>query len=339
MAAGSVTQVEMVLRTLSRITLVAALCAAPLALSAETQDDPNQPPEHTEPFPNIGIGQTREEMLESFAEAPQLRRGEPARVLLEQRRRLARSLDALAPQRSGSIDAYVISVALDSDPVFAREAREAGRVLGRRYDADDRVLTLAGPDGTRDDLPRGSIESLLVSLAHIAELMDTDEDVLVLYTTSHGNELGLAYHYGDTGYGVLSPARLAQVFEELGIERRILIISACYSGVFVPALSGRDTAILTAAAATRNSFGCEPENDWTFYGDALVNRALREPQPLAEAVRAAGRTIAGWESERRLLASLPQSAFGAGVAAWLPALEARMPRVASAQVGRPAVGE
>ncbi|EAQ30381.1 hypothetical protein NAP1_06375 [Erythrobacter sp. NAP1] len=329
----------MVLRTLYRLAVITALCAAPLSLPAGAQDNPNQPPEHTEPFPNIGIGQTREEMLESFAEAPQLKRGEPARVLLDQRRRLARSLDALAPQRSGSIDAYVVSIALDSDPVFAREAREAGRVLARRYGANGRVLTLAGPDGTRDDLPRGSIESLLVSLAHIAELMDTDEDVLVLYTTSHGNELGLAYHYGDTGYGVLSPARLAEAFEELGIERRILIISACYSGVFVPALSGRDTAILTAAASTRNSFGCEPENDWTFYGDALVNRALREPQPLTEAVRAAGRTIAGWESERRLLASLPQSAFGAGVSAWLPTLEAGMPQVASAPVGRPAVGE
>ena len=38
--------------------------------------------------------------------------------------------------------------------------------------------------------------------------MDNREDVLVLYTTSHGMDLGLAYHYGDTGYGILSPARL-----------------------------------------------------------------------------------------------------------------------------------
>lgn len=236
------------------------------------------------------------------------------------------------------MDAYVVSVALDSDPVFAREAREAGRVLESRYDGAGRTLTLAGPDGSRDDLPRGSIDTLLVSLAHIAEVMDTEEDVLVLYTTSHGNQLGLAYHYGDSGYGVLSPVKLAETLAELGIERRLVIISACHSGIFVPALAGAEGAVLTAAAAQRNSFGCRPENDWTYYGDALINRAMRQPQPLAEVVSATNRLIAGWETERRLLASLPQSAIGSQVGSWLSVLEARMPQVASAPVGRPAAG-
>lgn len=322
---------------ISRALLASGLALFALPLAA--QDGANQPPEHTEPFPNIGMGETREEIMESFDAAPQLKRGEPARDLLEQRRRLAAALDALSPQRTGTVDAYVVSIALDSDPVFAREAREAGNVLSRRYDAQGRSITLAGPDGTSDDLPRGSIESLLVALAHIAEVMDGNEDVLVLYTTSHGLKLGLAYHYGDTGYGILSPARLRDALAELGIERRILILSACFSGVFVPELASADTAILTAAASERSSFGCDPENDWTFYGDALINRALREPQSLADAAQEANRTIAGWEAQQRLLASLPQSAFGANVASWLTALEARMPAQASARVGRPAIGE
>ncbi len=316
----------------------AALLVAP-AHSQSAPANPNEPPEHTAPFPNLGSGQTRDEIAASLELSPQLKRGEPARVLLEQRRRLDGALRSLQPQRAGVVDAYVISIALDSDPVFAREAREAGRVLSSRYDADGRTLTLAGPDGERDDLPRGSIESLLVSLAHVAEIMDPDEDVLVLYTTSHGLKLGLAYHYGDTGYGILSPTRLKEALEELGIERRILILSACFAGVFVPELASADTAILTAAASERSSFGCAPENDWTFYGDALVNRALRQPQSLEDAAQQASLTVAGWEARQRLLASLPQSAFGANVSTWLPALEARMPRIASAPVGRSAVGE
>ncbi|MEL6487878.1 MAG: C13 family peptidase, partial [Pseudomonadota bacterium] len=225
----------------------------------------------------------------------------------------------------------------DSDPVFAREAREAGRVLERRYDAAGRMLTLAGPDGARDDLPQGSIDALIVSLAHIAELMDAEEDVLVLYTTSHGLDLGLAYHYGDTGYGVLSPARFKSVLEELGIKRRILFLSACFSGVFVDPLASRDTAIFTAAAANRSSFGCEAENDWTFYGDALINNALRQPLSLSQAGKQAVNLVAKWETERRLLASLPQTRIGDGVSEWLPALEARMPKVATSPVGRPAI--
>lgn len=320
-----------------------AISAALIAPAASAQSDvgtgSNQPPSHTQPFPNLGTGESREDVLESLELAPQMRRAMDARDLLEQRRRLTYALNQLEPQRPGIVDAYVVSVALDSDPVFAREAREAGRVLAKRYGAKGRTVTLAGPDGKRDDHPRGSIDSLLVVFAHIAELMDTSEDALVLYTTSHGIKLGLTYHYGDTGYGILSPARLKKTLADLGIERRILIISACFSGVFVPEMASANTAILTASASERNSFGCEPENDWTFYGDALINRALRQPQSLEEAAREVSRTIAEWETKRRLLASLPQSAFGAKIDTWLGSLEARMPQVASAPVGRPAVGE
>lgn len=329
------------MRTAQTLALLAGamLLASPIGPAASANENPNQPPPHTKPFPNLGVGETREEIIDSIAEAPQLRRGESARDLLEQRRRLADELATLQPQRPGVIDAYVVTIALDSDPVFAREAREAEKVMAARYDADGRSLVLAGPDGKRDDRPRGSIESLMVAFAHIAEVMDTSEDVLVLYTTSHGLKLGITYHYGDSGYGILSPSHLKEVLEELGIERRILIISACYSGVFVNELASANTAILTAASGERNSFGCAAENDWTFYGDALINRALRKPQSLEEAAREANFTIAEWETDRRLLASLPQSAFGAKTSQWLPQLEARMPKVASAPVGRPATGE
>ena len=319
--------------------LALASCAALFPAYVAAQENPNQPPVHTAPFPNLSTGENREEALQSFELAPHMQRGVPAKEMLEQQRRLDRALGALQPQREGVVDAYVVSIALDSDPVFAREAREAGRVLARRYDGEGRTLSLAGPDGVRDDLPKGSIRSLIVSLARIAEIMDPAEDVLVLYTTSHGAKIGLVHHYGDTDYGILAPARLKEVLEELGIERRLLIISACYSGVFVPELSSPDTAILTAASSQRTSFGCEPENDWTFYGDALVNNALRKPISLTDAANEATRQIAVWEIERRLTASLPQITVGENVEAWLGELESRMPRIASAPVGRPAIGE
>ncbi|MEM9310834.1 MAG: C13 family peptidase [Pseudomonadota bacterium] len=321
------------------IALVVSVPATPRPSAGDEGGNPNQPPEHAEPYPNLATGKNRKERRESFDLGPQMQRGVPARALLEQRRRLDAALAAIEPQRPGVIDAYVVTIALDSDPVFAREAREAGRVLARRYGAEGRTLTLAGPDGARDDRPQGSIEALLVSLARIAELMDSEEDVLVLYTTSHGLDLGLAYHYGDTGYGVLSPARFKSVLEELGIKRRLLILSACYSGVFVGPLGSDNTAILTAAASNRTSFGCEADNDWTFYGDALINNALRQPQSLEAAAGQAVNLIAKWEAERRLLASLPQTRIGAQAKVWLSDLDARAPSTATQPVGRPAIGE
>lgn len=313
----------------------AALLASPApADDAAVAASSVEPPEHTLPWPNLGIGENQRERRASFDAAPQMQRGFSAGHILEQRRRLDSAFANLQPQRPGVVDAYVLTVALDSDKVFAREARESGRVLSARYDGEGRTLTLAGPDGVRDDLPHGSIDALTVSLAAIAEKMDPDEDVLVLYSTSHGLDLGLAYHYGDQGYGILSPAHLQKVLTELGIERRILIISACYSGVFVPKLASPNTAILTAAAGNRTSFGCEPDSDWTYFGDALINRALRQPQGLSAASVQANLKVAEWEARKRLLASLPQTVIGDGAKAWLPALEDRMPKVASAPVGR-----
>ncbi|MDJ0641643.1 MAG: C13 family peptidase [Erythrobacter sp.] len=326
----------MVKRALLAFGMATFLASPVPADDAVPSLNPNQPPPHTLPFPNLATGEDREEARASLALGPQMQRGLSAADILDQRRRLDAELAKLQPQRPGTVDAYVLTIALDSDPVFAREAREAGRVLARRYDGAGRTLTLAGPDGQRNDLPQGSIDALIVSLAKIAELMDTEEDVLVMYSTSHGLDLGLAYHYGDTGYGILSPERFASVLEELGIEKRLLILSACFSGVFVPELASADTAILTAAAGNRTSFGCEAENDWTFFGDAMINRALRKPQSLQEASQEANRSVATWESERRLLASLPQTSIGDDALQWLAELEARMPQSATEPVGRPA---
>lgn len=319
--------------------LLAALLAGPVlsqSSALSSTPNPNQPPPHTAPFPDLGSGEDREERRKSYELSPELQRGFSAATIREQLRRLDTGLAALSPQRPGLPDAYVITIALDSDLVFAREAREAARVLSARYNARGRTLTLAGPDGARDDAPHGSITALLLALSHIGSVMDGSEDVLVLYTTSHGMDLGLAYHYGDSGYGILSPAKLRAALKEAGIRRRVLILSACYSGVFVPDLASPDTAILTAAASTRTSFGCVAENDWTFFGDALINRALRQPIALDEAARMAGRSVAEWETQARFLASLPQVSIGPKVSTWLPALEADKPQIASAPVGRPA---
>jgi hypothetical protein len=95
--------------------------------------------------------------------------------------------------------------------------------------------------------------------------------------------------------------------------------------------------VLSAASSSRTSFGCVSENDWTFFGDAMINHALRKPQPIAAAFTEARALVGDWEARGRLIPSDPQASVGAGAARWLTPLEARMPKVATASVGRPAV--
>lgn len=308
--------------------LLAVLLAA---LPAAAQD---RAPEHRAGWPGM-VSDARG--IEGFAGGPELQRGRAAKWLLEDQRRLTRALAAVAPQRKAVVDAYVISVALDSDPVFGREAREAGKVLARRYDAADRTIILAGPDGSGPStLANGSLTSLTIALARVAEAMDRDQDVLVLFTTSHGAKIGIAYHDGDQGYGLLSPERLAAILDELGIKNRVLILSACYSGIFVPALQSDTTALFTAASSERPSFGCMAENDWTFFGDAMINHGLRKPQPLDKASDEARMLIGAWEGSANLQPSNPQVSIGDKVSTWLTPLEARMPKAPTQPVGRPA---
>jgi hypothetical protein len=321
------------------VAKLAAILALSLSLAATASaaPDPYSPPRHSGAPPPLLSGASELEILFRADAGTQVEQHRSAAGELEEHRKLDRALKALARQRPGTVDAYVVSVALDSDPVFGREARGAAEVLQRRYGAAGRTIVLAGTDGSAPSaLPRGSPASLAVALARVAELMDETEDVLVFYATSHGAVFGLYYHDAENGYGAISPIRLSALAGELGFRNRLLILSACYSGIFVPVLQSETSVIVTAAAADRTSFGCAAENDWTYFGDALVNHALRKPQPLAAAFAEAQGLIADWEAKGGSIPSRPQLFVGRSADRWLGALERRMPKAATQPVGRPA---
>ncbi|CAN5567947.1 C13 family peptidase [soil metagenome] len=321
---------------MTRAIGVLGLAAIGLATAAPAQQAPYQVPQHNGGSP-LFTNSPVENSMRADAGA-QLEQSRPVRWSLEEHRKLDRALAGLAAQRKGVVDAYVVSIALDSDPVFGREAREAGKVLARRYAAEGRTIVLAGTDGSGpSSYPQGSPDTLAAALTRISELMDPDEDVLILYSTSHGAPVGVVYADGDEGFGMISPYRLSSMLEDLNIRNRLLIVSACFSGVFTTLLSSDTTAILTAASSERTSFGCVSDNDWTFFGDAMINHALRKPQPLAAAAAEASHLIGAWEAKGHLIPSDPQIRIGSGVSKWLGPLEAHTPKTETAQVGRPAL--
>ncbi|MBN8807977.1 MAG: peptidase C13 [Sphingomonas sp.] len=323
------------------VTATALLLASGVAIAAASGQSGYSAPQHTTGFPGLVGGDNQAAVDASLQAGPELERDRSPKWLLDDQRKLDRALAALGPQKAGQVDAYVVVVGLDSDPIFGREVREAGKVLSRRYGAVGHTIVLAGTDGNGPStLPNGSPRNLAVALARVAELMDKKQDVLVLYTAGHGAKVGLAYHDADDGFGIIPPARMARMFDELGIQNRLLILSACFSGIFVPTLANENTALFTAASADRTSFGCQSDKDWTFYGDAMINHALRQPVPLAKAGEDARALVAQWEgmgASMGIIPSQPQIAIGAKVDTWLKPLEARMPHTATPMVGRPAI--
>jgi peptidase C13-like protein len=254
----------------------------------------------------------------------------------EDQRRIANALAALKPQRPGTVDAYVIVAALDTDPVFGREAREAGRVLARRFDAEGRTIVLAEDEAGDKAAAAGTPHHLALALGGAAAVMDRKEDVLVLYTTSHGIPRAGLQHKNAVGeVGIVAPAELAAMLARHGFENQLIVLQACYSGQFIPLLASPRTIIATAASAMRPSFGCTPGNDWTFFGHALINQAMRRPDSFARQFRRAFVTIYQWERRLGIEPSSPQISIGSETAGWLAALDARAPEGASTPVGRP----
>jgi hypothetical protein len=98
-----------------------------------------------------------------------------------------------------------------------------------------------------------------------------------------------------------------------GVRHKVVIISACYSGVFIPLLANPDLLVITAADANHPSFGCEDKAKWTYFGDAFFNIALRQARSLKDAFAVARALVKKRELREHFEPSNPLMAGGASV--------------------------
>jgi Peptidase C13 family len=234
------------------------------------------------------------------------------------------ALTQLQPQRPGQVDVYLVAAALWGEPVFEREASQAAEILGQRFDLAGRAIVLsAGGQGERR-YPAASPDNLSAALGRVGALMDPSEDMLVLFLTSHGTPDGaIGFSEPNRMTASMRPVHLRNLLQQAGLRNRVVIVSACFAGAFIAPLIDDDTIVLAAAAPDRTSFGCRPQNEWTFFGDAFFNRAVREGASLVPAFDQAKVQIERWEREQNLTPpSNPQRFVGARAAARLRRAEA-----------------
>jgi hypothetical protein len=135
----------------------------------------------------------------------------------------------------------------------------------------------------------------------------------LVYFTSHGDPSGVL-----VGEDVLAPRILGQMVGAACGERpTVVVISACFSGVFVPALAGPNRMVLTAARKDRSSFGCGEADRYPYFDDCFLSssKGARDFGGLGRAVQAC---VASREIEEGMKPpSQPQLSIGADL---LPAL-------------------
>jgi hypothetical protein len=208
--------------------------------------------------------------------------------------------------------------------VFAEEIELAARRVDERYDVTRRRVLLINDRRDFDSHPLASRAALERALRGIAARMDRERDILFLALSSHGKRNAqFVVTNAALPLNWLTGEALARMLRESGIRWKILVISACYAGAFIEPLRDDQSIIITASAADRTSFGCNPSRELTYFGEAFYRDALPRAPSLRAAFDVAAAQIREREQREGLEPSLPQAHFGAAMVAKLDAIERR----------------
>ncbi len=245
------------------------------------------------------------------------------KVFYQQADLLSNTLRDIPQGRENLPEVYLLAVGGSSaQDVFMHEVKGINELFRERFALDNRgVILLNNPD-TAEVYPFATVTALTRVLTTLGQRMNTEEDILFLYMTSHGSrDFEFAFTLYPYQFDSITPEILRQLLDQSGIKNRVIVMSACYSGGFVTPLQNEDTLVITAARPDRTSYGCSYTADWTFFGRAYFNEALRTTYSFVDAFRQAQILITQQETAEGYQASEPQMALGEQIAVRLRALE------------------
>ena len=225
--------------------------------------------------------------------------------LLNQGPLLQTALNAVPPS-TPAIELYSLVLAGDGkQSVFLREADYVNDMLASRFGSRGQI-TLVNHRDHLLDRPMATRENLHRAAKTLAERTGP-EDLVFIYLTSHGTpEHELVLEQPRLQLADMPADELAAALAPLKNRNKIIVISACYSGGFIPALKDEKTLIMTASQADKVSFGCSEEADFTYFGNALFAQALNQTDDLQQAFTRAKEYVAEREQADGFEASEPQ---------------------------------
>lgn len=246
-------------------------------------------------------------------------------VMYAQPELLHRALKALAPQTPGKQDVYVLAFGGDgAENVFRNEVELATERFNQVFASGGRTLALINHPDRVLTTPLATRTNLSIALQWLGRWMDPTEDLLILFMTSHGSEDPSIHVAMDPlPLNPITPDDLQQMLDESGIRWKIAIISACYSGGFLPSLQSPESLIITASRADRTSFGCGSDADYTYFGRAFLQDAFGQFRDWPSTFAAAQESILRRERAEGLEASEPQFSLGAAIKSRLPSPQAK----------------
>lgn len=245
----------------------------------------------------------------------------PEQVIYAQGDLLDKEIAKLKPRTPGKVNLYAIVFAGDgSQNVFRNEAEYFDRLFSRRFGAAGHVLVLENNPAALSTRPLATWTNLEDALDALASKMDLQQDILLVYFTTHGSEdHTLLVDMDPLPLDQIGAGDLAGILGEHPFKYKVVVVNACYSGGFIPPLQGPGTMVITAARSDRSSFGCGEQSQLTWFGHAFLVDALNRTDDFQRAFALARADVARWEKRDRYQPSDPQISVGSGIAAQLAA--------------------
>jgi hypothetical protein len=154
--------------------------------------------------------------------------------------------------------------------------------------------------------PSSGLQTLERSLT---ALKPQQNEGCLIYLTGHGAPEGLAMS-ADTPTAFVRPTRMESMLKGCAERTTILVVSACFSGIYLrPGITRPDRIVMTASAADVPSFGCSNNNRYTFFDQCFMDAWPRANNwgLLANDVRTC---VDKTERSQNFPASSPQFFFG-----------------------------
>ena len=155
----------------------------------------------------------------------------------------------------------------------------------------------------------------------LVELTARAQGGCLVYFTSHGDPQGVVVDEELLAPGVLD----AMLERTCGARPTVVVISACYSGVFIPRLARPNRMIFTAARADRTSFGCGEDDIYPYFDDCVLQALPYDATFPAIAQRVTACVAAREAKEGVSPPSEPQLWIGAGLRPMLSLLRLHPP--------------
>ena len=190
-----------------------------------------------------------------------------------------------------------------------------------RFGTSGHSLSLINNTYSWLDEPIATKTSILQGLKRIGQQMNSDEDVLLLTLSSHGDQDIIQLQNPPLEMDNLDAAWLREALDESGIRWRVIVVSACYSGSFIDELTSPTTVVITASAADKMSFGCTNTAEMTYFGQAFFSESLRENNSFETAFKDATYRVQERELYMGFEPSEPQMVVGSLMQKALPAFE------------------